>query len=769
MAPSQRNIYIRLLVVSTVILVSKGAFPDCVNGPLANNLVCDASASSIDRARALVSEFTVQELIANMDNGSPGVSRLGLPAYNWWSEALHGVAGSPGTSFAARGQDFSFATSFPAPITLGAAFDDEIIQEIASVISTEARAFNNVNRAGLDFFTPNINPFKDPRWGRGQETPGEDPFHISQYVYQLIIGLQGGISPKPYLKVAADCKHWAAYDLEDFGNITRFEFDAEVTLQDLAEYYSPSFQSCIRDAKVASIMCSYNSVNGVPSCANRYLLQDIARDLFELGEDQWITGDCGAVRIVFENHHFTDNVVNATAVALNAGTDIDCDIPGTYSRNLGQALNQSLITEDRLRLALTRQYNSLIRLGYFDPPESQPYRALSWDDVNTVPAQQLAHQAAVEGIVLLKNDGVLPLDSSVTKVAVVGPWANATTQMQSNYNGPAPFLISPLQAFRDAGFDVSFANGTAINSTDSSGFGAAITAADEADVIFFLGGIDNTIEAEGHDRTDIAWPGNQLDLVQELTTLGKPLVVLQMGGGQIDSSSLRDDDHVNALIWGGYPGQSGGTALVEIITGQQAPAARLPTTQYPASYIDEIPPTDMNLRPSSSSPGRTYKWYTGDAVFEFGTGLHYTTFDFEWASGGDSFDVQDLVASANSSGVAHVDLGTLDTFNVTVTNSGTVTSDYVALLFSRTTAGPSPAPKKELVSYTRVKGIDPGASSVAPLKVTLGAIARTDENGNRILYPGEYELILDTGADGQLKKTITLTGDEATLLQWPQP
>ncbi|EEB94859.1 hypothetical protein MPER_06263 [Moniliophthora perniciosa FA553] len=216
-------------------------------------------------------------------------------------------------------------------------------------------------------------------------------------------------------------------------------------------------------------MCSYNAVNGIPSCANRYILQDLARDLWGLGEEQWIVGDCGAVGNITARHHYTDDPANGTALALNAGTDIDCARgPAAYSQNLGQALNRSLVSEDQLRTALTRQYNSLVRLGYFDPADQQPYRSLSWDDINTEPAQQLAYQAAVEGIVLLKNNGVLPLVSSATKVAVVGPMANATRQMQSNYNGPAPFLISPQQAFEDAGFDVTFTNGTSLNSSEGS-------------------------------------------------------------------------------------------------------------------------------------------------------------------------------------------------------------------------------------------------------------------------------------------------------------
>ncbi|KAL0576685.1 hypothetical protein V5O48_005284 [Marasmius crinis-equi] len=339
--------------------------------------------------------------------------------------------------------------------------------------------------------------------------------------------------------------------------------------------------------------------------------------------------------------------------------------------------------------------------------------------------------------------------------------------MQSNYHGVAPFLISPQQAFKDAGFDVTFVNGTDINSNSTSGFAAALTAAGEADVVIYAGGIDNTIEAESRDRSEITWPGNQLDLISQLASVGKPLIVLQMGGGQVDSSSLKSNDKVNALIWGGYPGQSGGAALVDIITGKQSPAGRLPITQYSATYASQVPMTDMTLRPSDSNPGRTYKWYTGEPVFEFGTGLHYTTFNFTWEStGSDSYDIQDLIQVANSSDVSHVDLGTLDTFEVTVANTGNATSDYVALLFSSTTAGPSPAPLKELVSYTRVKAVAPGQSVTAELKVTLGSIARTDEDGNRVLYPGSYELQLDM--NGTIKKTFTLSGSEAQLFAWPK-
>lgn len=273
-------------------------------------------------------------------------------------EIQHGVASSPGVTFAASG-NFSSATSFPQPITIGSAFNDPLVKAVAEVISTEARAFSNVGRAGLNYFTPNINPFRDPRWGRGQETPGEDSYHISQYVFNLIDGIQGGIDPQPYFKTVADCKHFVAYDLEDWEGIDRFTFDAQVSNQDLSEYYLPSFQSCVRDAKAGSVMCSYNSVNGIPACANSYFLQTILRDHWGFTDDRWVTADCDAVDNIFSTHNYTSTYAEAVAEALKAGTDIDCGT--TYAVHLPDALNQSLIDRTDLERALVRQYTSLVR------------------------------------------------------------------------------------------------------------------------------------------------------------------------------------------------------------------------------------------------------------------------------------------------------------------------------------------------------------------------------------------------------------------------
>ncbi|KAJ7797551.1 glycoside hydrolase family 3 protein [Mycena olivaceomarginata] len=743
----------------------KAAFPDCVNGPLASNPICDTRKDPITRAKALIARFNTTELVANTVNSSPGVPRLGLPPYEWWNEALHGLAANHGVKFTSSG-NFSFATSFPQTILLGATFDDPLVKSVATTISTEARAFNNAGRAGLDFWTPNINPFRDPRWGRGQETPGEDPFHVSQYVLNLIDGLQGGIDPQPYFKVMADCKHLAGYDLESSGGVSRHSFNAIITTQELSEYYLPSFQSCVRDAKVASVMCSYNSLNGPPACADPYLLQTILRDYWGFGEDRWVVSDCDAVSDVFATHHFTSSIEGAAAAALKAGTDVNCG--STYSANLIAARNENLITNTDISNALVRQYAGLVRAGYFDPADVQPYRQLGWSDVSTSAAQTLAYTVAAEGIVLLKNSGnTLPLKAGL-KIALIGPLVNATVAMQGNYFGNPPFLISPLAGAVAAGYSVTSVQGATTSGTDSSGFAAAVAAAKAADVIVYVGGLDNTVEAEGLDRTSLTWPGVQLNLIQSLAAVGKPLVVVQFGGGQVDNTVLKSNSGVNSIIWAGYPGQSGGTALFDIIRGKVAPAGRLPITQYPSTYTSHVAMSDMNLRPNTATgnPGRTYKWYGGETVYPFGAGLHYTTFSLAFqTTPAATYSIATLVANVGSA--PFLDLGVFDVFNLNVHNTGTVASDFVSLLFVTSTAGPAPHPLKELISYSRVHAVAAGATATTQLKVTLGSIARTDANGSAWLFPGSYTLSLDVPQ--QLTHVFTLTGTATQLTNFPLP
>jgi beta-D-xylosidase 4 len=650
---------------------------------------------------------------------------------------------------------------------MGAAFNDVLIKDVATVIGTEARAFSNDGRTGLDFWTPNINPFRDPRWGRGQETPGEDPFHLSSYVSALIDGLQGGLTPK-YKRVVATCKHFAGYDIENWQGNLRFGFDAVISPQDLVEYYLPPFRECARDSNVGGFMCSYNAVNGVPACADPYLLQTILREKWNwTGEQQWVTSDCDAIDNVFTDHHYTRTPEQAVAESLKAGTDIDCG--PYYQKYLPTAYKQGLFNESVLDMALVRQYSSLLRLGYFDPPEIQPYRSLNFDNVNTPSNQALAKRAAVEGIVLLKNNGLLPLTLTTNfSIALLGNWANATRQMQGNYRGIAPFLISPLAAAEKLNVSISHVN--------------TPEAAKDSDIMIYIGGIDNDIENEGTDRNRISWNETQLDTIATIAAYGKGLLVIQMGGGQVDSSSLASNPNVSALIWGGYPGQSGGDALFDIITGKAAPAGRLPITQYPTSYVSEVPMTDMSLRPGPNSPGRTYKWYTGKPVFEFGHGLHYTNFSASvivsdstegsliGISG--SYEIANLITRCRKtietpgSSVKYMDKCAFGTIPVSIKNTGSITSDFVTLAFLSGSFGPTPYPRKSLVAYQRLHSITGGTSKVANLNITLGNLARVNVNGDTVLYPGNYTISIDNEVLATVN--ITLVGKSAVLDVWPQ-
>ncbi|KAK1540395.1 glycosyl hydrolase family 3 N terminal domain-containing protein [Colletotrichum paranaense] len=750
-------------------------FPDCTRDPLCSIDVCDESLSPNQRAQSLVAELTIWEKLDNLVNEAPGVSRLGIPPYEWWSEGLHGVASSPGTKFAESG-NFSYATSFPQPIVIGSAFDDELVEAIGAVVSKEARAFSNDGRSGLDLYSPNINAFKDPRWGRGQETPGEDPFHLQNYVAAMLTGLEGSFDPSNK-NLIATCKHYAANDFEHYNGVDRAGFNAIITTQDLSEYYLPPFKTCAVEKNVGSFMCSYNGINGTPLCANAYLLEDILRGHWRWnGEGQYVSTDCDCVALMVSYHHYAPDLGHAAAWSMKAGTDLECNaFPGSEALQL--AWNQSLISEEEVDRSLTRMYTALISVGQFDSAREQPLRSLLWRDVDTEEARELAYRAAVEGSVLLKNDGILPLSAdSGKKFALVGPWAKATTQMQGNYYGPAPYLISPYQAARDLGLDFTYTLGSEINASDDSLFDA-LKSAKEADVVIFAGGVDNTLEAETLDRKTLAWPEPQLELLRALAEIGKPVIVLQFGGGQVDDTELLASDSVSAILWGGYPGQSGGKAIFDLLFGREAPSGRLSVTQYPAIYNEAVPSTDMNLRPvpGNSGLGRTYMWYLGETPVPYGFGLHYTTFDVELKALQEPVitTTKQLILSEDSEDASRVPSWqkTLErsmlTVAVTVTNAGKVTSDYVALLFLTSDAGPEPRPLKTLAGYTRFRSIQPGQAAVKEVVITVERLVRVDVLGNRVLHPGSYEVFVDL--DKKAVHKFHVGGPAVVVEKFPQP
>ncbi|KAK0630240.1 glycoside hydrolase family 3 protein [Bombardia bombarda] len=755
-------------------------YPDCAHGPLANTTVCDTKASPPERAAELVRLLNITEKLSNLVDNSLGAERVGLPSYQWWNEALHGVAGSPGVTFNRTGGEFSYATSFANAITLSAAFDDDLIFDIGTVVSTEARAFANAGRAGLDFWTPNINPFKDPRWGRGSETPGEDPFRIKGYTKAILAGLEGNQAIR---KVIATCKHYAAYDLERWKGITRYRFDAIVSSQDLSEYYLPPFQQCARDSKVGSIMCSYNSLNGTPACASTYLMTDILREHWGWKEDNnFITSDCNAIQDFLPNqHNFTQTAAQAAAAAYKAGTDTVCEVAGyPPMTDVFGAHNQTLLSEETVDIALRRLYEGLIRAGYFDPAASSPYRSLGWSDVNTPVAQALALRSAAEGIVLLKNDGVLPVTLTNKTVALIGHWATVGRQMLGGYSGIPPFFHTPEYAVQQLNLTYYTASGPIAedNNAKDTWTTAALAAANKADIVLYFGGTDLSISAEDKDRDAIAWPAAQLSLINKLAALGKPLTVIQLGD-QVDDTPLLTNKNISAVLWAGYPGQAGGTAVLDIITGKTAPAGRLPVTQYPAAYTDQVPLTEMALRPTANSPGRTYRWYKAP-VLPFGHGLHYTTFNttldhpFSTTSNTDNtYSIESLYFRCDAKTVKQADLCRFTpAIAVNVTNTGNLTSDYVVLLFVAGEFGPQPYPIKTLVAYKRLRDIQPGETVRAELDVTLGALARVDLTGSTYLYPGNYRLFVDVdgGAAEAGGETSFTLEDEALLLDlFPQP
>jgi beta-D-xylosidase 4 len=740
-------------------------YPDCTAGPLSQLPICDPSLPAHVRAQSLVATLTLDEKINSTGPAIGGSPRLNLPLYVWWNEALHGVADGFGVSFADSGE-FSYATSFPAPIVLGATFNDALVRRVAEIISTEARAFANSGRAGLNYWTPNVNPFKDPRWGRGQETPGEDPLHCSRYAVEFVRGLQGGVpgaDAEERPKVIATCKHFAAYDLEDWGGVSRYEFNAEVDIEDLLDYYLPPFKACAVDANVAGFMCSYNALNGVPACANRYLLQTVLREHWGWGQapGHYITADCTAVERLEQDHHYVNSSAEAAAAALNAGVDLDCR--PSFTSYVGEALQQGLVSNHTLDRALTRAFTALVQLGYFDSPDDQPLRAIGWDSVSTSTAEAVARHVATQGTVLLKNiHGTLPLKPNGT-LALIGPYINLTTELQSNYIGRAKYIPTMIEAARELGYTVLSAQGTGINSTSTAGFEEAMYMAAKADAIIFFGGIDNTLEGETIDRTRIDWPGNQQELILALGKTGKAVTVVQFGGGQVDDSQLLAANSVSALIWAGYPSQSGGAGVFDILTGKVAPAGRLPITQYPTRYVDEVPMTDMSLRPGTHSVGRTYRWYD-DAVLPFGFGLHYTTFSISWAKPHfGSYDAASLVKGVRP------ESNLVGTFPLAVTNTGDVPSDYVALAFvSAPNAGPQPAPIKTLVGYGRAAHIKPGETRRVDIEVTVAAIARGREDGSVVLYPGKYTLRVDVN-DEYPTAGFKIHGKPQVIERFPLP
>jgi len=679
--------------------------------------------SAEDRAIDLVSRMTLEEKALQLRYNAPAIARLGVPAYNWWNEGLHGVARA-GT-----------ATMFPQAIGLAAMFDEELLHKVAEIISTEARAkYNESSRSGdhdiykgLTLWSPNINIFRDPRWGRGHETYGEDPYLTTRLGVSFVRGLQEG--EYPYLKVAACAKHFAVHSGPEE---LRHEFDAVVSLKDLYETYLPAFEACVKEASVEAVMGAYNRTNGEPCCGSKTLLLDILRDKWCF--DGHVVSDCWAIRDFHENHKVTATAEESVSMALRNGCDVNC---GSAFAFLLSSYENGLITEEDIDNAAIRLFRARIRLGMFD--EDCGYNNIPYEVVDCAEHNAVSLEAARKSMVLLKNDGLLPLNAaSLKSVAVIGPNADSRTMLKGNYSGTASKYTTVLDGVRE------YTNANGIRLYYSEGchlfrdrveplamaddrFAEAISIAKRADIAIVCLGLDSSIEGEqndtgnsqaGGDKLDLNLPGRQQALLEAVCATGTP-VILILGAGSALAVNWADKNCA-AILDAWYPGGHGGKAAADILFGVCSPSGKLPVTFYRG--IDDLPEfTDYSMT------GRTYRYYQGEALYPFGYGLTYSDVSVE-----SSFDN------------TRVKKGEALEFDVTLMNNGQFTVDEVVQCYIKVEDSALAPPNPCLCTFRRVS-LAPGEAKTVALTVAPEHMTVTTEYGIRAYDGSSFTLFIGTG------------------------
>ena len=683
----------------------------------------DTSLPFEARAADLVGRLTLDEKVAQMQDRAPAIPRLGIPAYNWWNEALHGVARS------------GLATVFPQAIGLAATWNDSLMFQVATVISDEARAKHQEyvrqdSRAryqGLTFWSPNINIFRDPRWGRGQETYGEDPFLTGTLAVQFIRGMQGDDST--YLKTIATVKHFAVHSGPE---PDRHIFNAVVSERDLHETYLRAFAMGIQDGPAWSIMCAYNRLYGKAACGSDLLLDDVLRGRW--GFKGYVVSDCGAIDDIYERHGIVQTAAEAAALGVNSGTDLECG--DTYA-SLVTAVQQGLITEARIDTAVTRLFLARMKLGMFDPPDMVRWAQIPFSALDDSAHRALARQAARESIVLLRNrHHTLPLSKSLRTIAVIGPDADDPRMLLGNYHGEPADPVTPLRGIREAlpGARVIYARGAdlaegysglerapgsapaaADSESAASLDSAAVQAAEQADAVVLFLGLTANLEGEemrldvpgfkGGDRTTIDLPAPQKALLERIVKVGKPTVLVLMSGSALAVTWAQR--HVNAIVEAWYPGQAAGSAIADVLFGDYNPAGRLPVTFYRSTA--DLPPFD-----DYAMAGRTYRFFTGKPLYAFGYGLSYTKFKYSHLT-----TSAKTLAASDSLSVA-----------VDVKNDGKVRGDEVVQLYVRHEGSRVPRPRLDLRGYRRIT-LDPGQSRRVSFTLSGASLAWWDSTAQR--------------------------------------
>ena len=695
-----------------------------------------------ERAEKLTEQMTLEEKVSQTVYNAPAIERLGIPAYNWWNEALHGVARA-GT-----------ATVFPQAIGLAASFDEEMIEKVAEIIATEARAKYNMQKKagdrdifkGLTFWSPNVNIFRDPRWGRGHETYGEDPFLSSRLGVRFVQGMQreeGG-----YMKAAACAKHFAVHSGPEG---QRHTFDAKASKQDLYETYLPAFRACVQEGHVEAVMGAYNRVNGEPCCGSRTLLKEILRG--EWGFEGHVVSDCWAIQDFHENHKVTKSPEKSAAMALESGCDLNCGCTFPYLRN---AVRGGDVAEEVLDQAVIRLMETRLKLGLLEEEGTVPFDSITYEETDTAESRAFNRKTAEKSLVLLKNEGgLLPLDKKKLKsIGVIGPNADSRAALVGNYEGTSSRYVTVLEGIEDyVGNDVRvfYSQGCHLYldrisdlAMENDRISEVKAVCEASDVVVVVLGLDASLEGEegdasnqyaGGDKPDLKYPGFQSEVLRTAYESGKPVILVSMTGSAMGLEW--ESEHIPAIIQAWYPGAQGGRAVADLIFGEYSPEGKLPVTFYRTE--EELPDfTDYSMK------NRTYRYMQNEALYPFGYGLSYTSF----RQGETSIDTERIVPGGKVVVKTRIQ-------NTGKMAGGQTVQVYVKALREGT-------PNAQLKGLKKIF-LQPGEETEVEIELPDTAFALYDENGKRMLEPGKYAVY--AGMQQPDARSCRLTGEKPVRIE----
>lgn len=664
------------------------------------------------RIQDLISRMTLDEKVSQLVNNSREIPHLNVPEYEWWNEALHGVA---------RG---GVATVFPQSIGMAATFNPNLILQVATAVSDEARVLHHAAVArdiryrysGLTFWSPSINIFRDPRWGRGMETYGEDPFLMSVMGVAYVKGMQG--DDDRYLKTAACAKHFAVHSGPEK---LRHSFNAIASPKDMYETYLPAFKALV-DAGVESIMCAYNSTNDAPCCAHNHLINEVLRDRW--GFKGHVVTDCGAIVDFYTNYNVAEGPVDAAALALKNGVDLNCG--RIFYPHLVTAVEQGLVSEKEVDAALARLLSTRFKLGMFDPSELNPYANIPNEVLNSKEHRELSRIVAQESVVMLKNNGVLPLRNDLGRYFITGPNASSIQALIGNYYGVNNHYVTILEGIAGRvklGSQVQYRPGVLLDRDNVNPIDWSSGSARTSDATIFVMGLTNLLEGEEGesiaspyfgDRLDYKVPQNQVDYLRKLKHNNpNPVIAIVTGGSPMDLSEVHEIADAVLLVW--YPGQEGGNAVADILFGDVSPSGRLPVT-FPMS-LEQLPPYE-----DYSMEGRTYRYMKETPMYPFGYGLSYTTFAYS-----------DMRISKN-----RIRRNESITAEVTVKNSGNViSSEVVQLYLTNPVSLVTRTPLFSLRAFEKIT-LEPGESRKVSFTISPDMLVLINDNGDELIETGDY-------------------------------